>query len=208
MFAMSVWCRKGGVGKTTLSLNLCGYFASKGQSTTLVDFDPQGGALICAGFAEKNGKPLPFEVTRKPKAPTDFMIFDHAPGVDSGGQLAPLVLVPTILDASSYSATLKSIDELKEMKKPFILVPNRVEVQNKEQMELLDKLKGYSEKLGYEQPYIRKRVAYPRAFGNGITIFEDKSGLPNITDARHEFAQLIEIIKMKIKQQNEAKAAK
>ena len=53
MFAMSVWCRKGGVGKTTLSLNLCGYFASKGQSTTLVDFDPQGGALICAGFAER-----------------------------------------------------------------------------------------------------------------------------------------------------------
>ncbi|MFT8297640.1 ParA family protein [Salmonella enterica] len=42
MFAMSVWCRKGGVGKTTISLNLCGYFASKGQSTTLVDFDPQG----------------------------------------------------------------------------------------------------------------------------------------------------------------------
>lgn len=205
MFAMSVWCRKGGVGKTTLSLNLCGYFASKGQSTTLVDFDPQGGAITCAAFAEKNGKPLPFEVTRKPKIATDFMIFDHAPGVDSGGQLAPLVLVPTILDASSYSATLKSIDELKEMNKPFILVPNRVEVQNREQMELLKKLEGYSEKLGYEQPYIRKRVAYPRAYGNGITIFDEKAALPNITDARNEFAHLIEIIKLKIKEQAEAK---
>lgn len=205
MFAMSVFNLKGGVGKTTLSLNLCGYFASKGQSTTLVDFDPQGGAITCAAFAEKNGKPLPFEVTRKPKVATDFMIFDHAPGVDSGGQLAPLVLVPTILDASSYSATLKSIDELKEMNKPFILVPNRVEVQNREQMELLKKLEGYSEKLGYEQPYIRKRVAYPRAYGNGITIFDEKAALPNITDARNEFAHLIEIIKLKIKEQAEAK---
>jgi len=100
---------------------------------------------------------------------------------------------------------LKSIDELKEMNKPFILVPNRVEVQNREQMELLKKLEGYSEKLGYEQPYIRKRVAYPRAYGNGITIFDEKAALPNITDARNEFAHLIEIIKLKIKEQAEAK---
>ena len=72
-------------------------------------------------------------------------------------------------------------------------------------MALLKKLETYSENLGYSQPYIRKRVAYPRAYGNGITIFDEKAALPNITDARNEFAHLIEIIKLKIKEQAEAK---
>jgi chromosome partitioning protein len=36
---------KGGVGKTTITTNLASYFASRGVSTTIADYDPQGSSL-------------------------------------------------------------------------------------------------------------------------------------------------------------------
>lgn len=204
MLAISVWNRKGGVGKSNTSLNLAGFFASKGKATCLVDLDPQGGSMICASLAEKNGNPLPFEVSRKPNKICEIFIFDHSPGVDSGPMpLAPFVIVPTILDASSYSITLKSINELKEMKKDFLLLPNKVEIQTKEQFELLEQLRRQAEENGTFQPFVRKRIAYPRAYGQGITVFEPKSGLPNSTEAKKEITFLVNVMSKQIAKANE-----
>ena len=36
---------KGGSGKTTVATNLAGYFARKGASVALADFDPQGSSI-------------------------------------------------------------------------------------------------------------------------------------------------------------------
>lgn len=37
--------RKGGAGKTTVSINLASYFATANVSTTIMDYDPQGSSL-------------------------------------------------------------------------------------------------------------------------------------------------------------------
>ena len=37
--------RKGGTGKTTVSINLASYFAACGIATTIMDYDPQGSSL-------------------------------------------------------------------------------------------------------------------------------------------------------------------
>ncbi|MCX2676044.1 ParA family protein, partial [Klebsiella pneumoniae] len=100
MLTISVWNRKGGIGKSNTAINVAGWFAAQGRKTSLVDLDPQGGAMIFAGYAKQNGRELPFHVGRKPAPDSDYIIFDHSPGVNSGGALGSFVIVPTILDAA------------------------------------------------------------------------------------------------------------
>lgn len=103
---LGVLSQKGGVGKTTLAINLAAVFAKSGLRTLLVDADPQGSSLAWSSAREL--EPL-FPVVGMAK-PTlhrdlpeiakdyDMVLLDGAPRVNDLGRSAlmasDLVLIP------------------------------------------------------------------------------------------------------------------
>lgn len=107
MKVISVLNQKGGVGKTTLSINLAAALKDSGHTVLLVDADPQGSSLDWAAAREPNA-PL-FSVVSCPKptihktaadigAGKDFVIIDGAPRVTDLARscimASDLVLIP------------------------------------------------------------------------------------------------------------------
>jgi chromosome partitioning protein len=123
---LGVLSQKGGVGKTTLAINLAAVFAKSGLRTLLVDADPQGSSLAWSSAREL--EPL-FPVVGMAK-PTlhrdlpeiakdyDMVVLDGAPRVNDLGRSAimasDLVLIPVQPSPYDVWAAAETVQLIRE----------------------------------------------------------------------------------------------
>ena len=125
--------RKGGCGKTTLSTNLAGYYASKGDLPALFDYDPQDSAIRWVRMRPKDANPIHGVAAAHPPEPGTTRSFQlRVPPetrhiiVDTPASLkkmelsdilrgATAVLVPVLPSAIDLHVTEAFVDDLRGM---------------------------------------------------------------------------------------------
>ena len=174
---------KGGVGKSTLSTNIAGYFAATGRSVMLGDADQQQSSALWLGLRSAAARPISTweiqdqRVLRPPKGTTHVVL--DTPGGLQGKlfqdaiALADKVIVPLQPSVFDIFATRKFLDELakhpKAKKLQVAVVGMRVDARTI----AADKLHAFVDSLGLPVlGYLRDTQNYIHLAARGLTLFD------------------------------------
>jgi|SRR3954454_10553673 len=197
--------QKGGVGKTTLSVNLAAAFAKSGRRVLLVDADTQQSALDWSEM--RQAEPI-FNVVGIPKKTLhqelktlskdfDIVLIDGPPRVNevakSAMLAADMVLIPVQPSPYDVWAAHQVVDLLKEaivfkdsMKYAFMV--NRKIVNTAIGRDVVNALSDYDIPVLSSQ--VCQRVAFAESAATGMTVIE--------TDAAGPAGQEIEALKREV----------
>lgn len=184
---ISVLNQKGGVGKTTLSVNIAASFTRSGKRVLLIDADPQGSSLDWA--AAREGDPL-FTVIGLPRKTIhkemneiskgyDHVIIDGPPRVTdlarSAIMAADIVLIPvqpSPYDVWAAEEVVNLINEAQVYKEKLksAFVVNRKIANTAIGRDVGDALSGYD--IPVLNSSITQRVIFAEAAAQGKGVFE------------------------------------
>ncbi len=178
---------KGGVGKSTLSTNIAGYYASRGHAVMLGDVDRQQSSRLWLGLRPLGARPISTwqidgDSLAKPPKGTTHVVLDtpaglHGKRLNEVVKMADHIVVPLQPSIFDIFATRAFLDELVQSKHAgkakIALVGMRVDARTLAS----DHLHEFVDKVGAPVVgYLRDTQNYIHLAARGLTLFDVAPG--------------------------------
>ncbi len=178
---------KGGVGKSTLAMNVAGFFASQGHTVALGDLDPQQSSRLWRSLRPATARPIADWETPQgaaPRAPRDasHAVLDTPAGLHGAAlkdllKLADKVLVPLQPSVFDIFATRSFLDELAAHRQAASTRIGIVGMRVDGRTIAADKLQEFVEGLGLPVlGMLRDTQNYVHLAAQGLSLFDVAPG--------------------------------
>lgn len=174
---------KGGVGKSTLSSQIAGYFATQNQRVMLGDVDRQQSCKLWLSLRPDTARPITsWELDRdnlaKPPKGTTHVVLDTPAGLHGKRlkevlKLAHKVVVPLQPSVFDIFATQDFLDELSESSHAAKTQIGIVGMRVDERTRAAEELRSFVESTGLPVlGYLRSTQNYVQLAARGLTVFD------------------------------------
>jgi chromosome partitioning protein len=173
---------KGGVGKTTLSTNIAGYFASRGHAVMLGDADRQQSSKLWLGLRPAAARPIQSWDVRdgvaKPPKGVTHVVLDTPGGLHGGGlkdvmKVANKIIVPLQPSVFDIFATRAFLDVLAEHSRAGSVQVGVVGMRVDGRTIAADHLQEFVSGLGLPVlGYLRDTQNYIHLAARGLTLWD------------------------------------
>ena len=178
---------KGGVGKSTLSTNVAGYYASHGHPVLLGDTDRQQSARLWLGLRPPAARPIGVwdvnsDLITKPPKGTTHAVLDTSAGLHGWRlndvlKVADKIIVPLQPSVFDIFATREFLDQLAEHKRSEGVQVGIVGMRVDARTRAADQLHQFVDNLGFPVlGYLRDTQNYIHLAAHGLTLFDVAPG--------------------------------